>query len=86
MSWSLGIALKKMFRTTLKISINTINFNFFTKFFKVIPLVSAKTINKNDMEAKKITLLIVKVRIVSRTRKIIFDIGFNLCIKDFPGK
>ena len=75
-----------MFKTTLKIRINIINFNFLTKFFRVIPLVSAKIINKNDMEAKKITLLIVKVRIVSRTRKIIFDIGFNLCIRDFPGK
>ena len=74
-----------MFKTTLKIRTNTINFNFFTKFFKVIPLDSAKAIKKNDMEAKKITLLIVKVRIVSRTRKIIFDIGFNLCIKVFPG-
>ena len=52
----------------------------------VIPLVSAKIINKNDMKAKKITLLIVKVSIVSSTRNIIFDIGFNLCIKDFPGK
>ena len=75
-----------MFKTTLKIRINIINFNFLTKFFKVIPLASAKRINNNDMEAKKITLLIVKVMIVSRTRKIIFDIGFNLCIKDFPGK
>ena len=64
----------------------TMNLSFLIKIFRDILLAKAKIIIIRNNPNNKIRLCIIKINIVSNTRKMIFDIGFNLCNIDVPGK
>ena len=62
------------------------NLSFLNKFLRDILLIRVNiiiTINNIDNIIK---LLTMKMDIVSKIKKKILDIGFNLCINEFPGK
>lgn len=50
-----------------------------------MPLAKAKIRILKNISAKNIKLFIAKVKIVNKVKNIIFDNGFNLCIREFPG-
>jgi len=74
-----------MFKTTLNTRRKTTNLNFRNRTFIEILLNNAITNSTNKINDKKIRLLIKKVEIVRRIKKIIFEIGFNSCMNEFPG-
>ncbi|MFX1453684.1 MAG: hypothetical protein ACFFCM_22835, partial [Promethearchaeota archaeon] len=84
-SLSEGIALKKIFKITLKNRIIKMNFNFLNKFLKEILLSNANPKIAITIIAKIIKLSTTKIIIVNKIRKIILEMGFNPCIKEFPG-
>lgn len=83
---SLGTALKKIFKMTLIMRSKVINLNLRIRFFTEILLTSANKMENIVIQEISIKLFIVKEMIVRSTKNIIFDIGFNLCIKEVPGK
>jgi hypothetical protein len=62
------------------------NLSFLNKFLRDILLISAKRIIRIKIIENIIKLLTIKMDIVSKIKKKILDIGFNLCINEFPGK
>jgi hypothetical protein len=82
----LGIALKKMFKMILMIRMIIMNLSFLSKFLREILPIRVKKIININIHDNKIRLLIIKIKTVSNIRKIIFEIGFSLCINEFPGK
>lgn len=62
-----------------------INLSFRNKFLTEMPLAKAKIRILKNISAKNIKLFITKVKIVNKVKNIIFDNGFNLCIREFPG-
>lgn len=61
------------------------NLNFRAKVFIEILLNNATIISTNKIKERKIRLLIKKVETVKKIKNTIFDIGFNWCMKEFPG-
>jgi hypothetical protein len=62
------------------------NLSFLNRFLKEILLLTAKKIIIVKTPVNKIRLLIIKINTVSRIKNTAFEIGFNLCINEFPGK
>ena len=74
-----------MFKITLIKRRRVINLNLRVKFLTEILLIRANKMEKIVRLEISIKLFIVKEMIVRSIKNIIFDIGFNLCIKDVPG-
>lgn len=62
------------------------NLSFLNKFLREILLISVNTTIRINIIENIIKLLTIKMDIVSKIKKKILDIGFNLCINEFPGK
>lgn len=74
-----------MFKITLIKRRSVINLNLRVKFLTEILLTRANKIENIVILEISIKLFIVKEMIVRSIKNIIFDMGFNLCIKEVPG-
>ena len=79
------MALKKMFKMTPNIRMKKANLNFRARLFRDILLNNASVRVPNKIIDKKIRLVIKKIEIVKKIKNTIFEIGFNLCMKECPG-
>jgi hypothetical protein len=62
------------------------NLSFLIRFLREILLYSANKDIIIKIPDNNIKLLMIKANIVSKIKEKILEIGFNLCISEFPGK